>query len=159
MSHSRIALLIVPLVLLLANAANGQHSCAPVQIIATSNADTIFVQHVNAYTNCCIELVVELGVEEFDVNFYESDVGPPCNCLCCFNLRFDANGFAAGHYVVRVWDGSGTYLIGESEVDVDGPGGAPVLGVVNSGECRDPEPVLEPQEVSVTWGKVKTVYR
>lgn len=157
MSHSRIALLTVLLVAAISVVSNGQDSCSPVQIVATSNADTIFVTHMNAYTNCCIELEVEVGVEDNVVNFYEADVGPPCDCICCFNLRFDANGFAAGRHIVRVW--TGTHLIGETEVEVEGTGGVPVIGLVSSGACLGDPGGQQPQQSSITWGKVKTIYR
>ena len=161
MSQNRIVFLFVSFVLLLATAAYGQEECVPEEILATSNADTIFVEHLNVWVNCCLELSVAVDVQEFVVNFYEGDLGPPCDCLCCFNLHYDAHGFAAGHYVVRVWNEDGSFLHGETEVDVEGPGGTPIVGGVDRGEClnaaavRDPEP----SEVSLTWGEVRAIYR
>jgi hypothetical protein len=111
----------------------------PDVIIVTSSADTILVDHMNATKNCCSTLTVDVTSEDFVVDFVEGDAGDFCTCVCCFNLNYDANGFAAGHYLVRVW-----YLgelIGQGEVDVAGSGEDLALGAVASGptsrtDCR-----------------------
>jgi hypothetical protein len=156
MKRGRIALLCT-LLLAAASTAAAQEECDPDQILATSNADTIFVQHLNAYKNCCLELVVDVEVDGFIVDFYESDIGEPCDCMCCFHLAYDADGFAAGHYTVRVW--TGNHLYGEAEVDVEGPGSIPRIGSVESGPCSEPAAVTEPVLTNLSWGRIRTGYR
>jgi hypothetical protein len=159
MSQNRTTLLLALLAVLFVTTAYGsQDECVPEEVVATSSADTIFVQHLNAYANCCLELEIAVGVTEFIVDFYETDVGEDCDCMCCFNLRYDASGFAAGHYTVRVWNENGSILHGETEVDVEGSGEFPLVGRILSGDCLDPAAV-EPPETSITWGEVRAIYR
>jgi hypothetical protein len=127
----------------------------PDVIAVSSNADTIFVEHQNATRNCCSTLTVDVATEDLVVDFVEGEAGEFCTCMCCFHMGYDANGFEAGHYLVRVWfEGD---LVGEEEVDVEGPGSAPVVGAVAKGECMTLASTPEPDEVRVrTWGHMRT---
>jgi len=159
MKRGRIAFPMVLLIVALATPDLARSDCGPQEITATASADTICVEHLHAYENCCLDLRVEIEAEAFVVDFYESDVGEACDCLCCFLLRYDAYGFAAGHYQIRVWNEDGSVLYGETEVDVEGNGDTPVLDVVLRGDCEEPGAVKEETEVPITWGKVRAEYR
>lgn len=126
----------------------------PDVIIVTSSADTIFVDHLNATKNCCSTLTIDVATEGFVVDFVEGDAGEFCTCMCCFNHEYEAAGFAAGHYLVRVW-----YLgdlVGEGEVDVEGPEGDPAVATVEKGECLSPGSVPDEPALRVaTWGGMR----
>lgn len=155
MKRGRIALfpaLLAP-VLLFTAGAQAQPICDPDQIVVTSNADTIQVKHSNATRNCCTELTLSFQVSEQIANFYEGDAGEPCRCTCCFNLQYDCHGFATGRYTVRIWNGDGSALYGESEVDVAGSGSGPLIGSVNRGECT------QTPTAGSSWGRLRSLYR
>lgn len=130
-----------------------QYFCGPGRVSARSNADTIFVRHENAERNCCTQLTLRVESQQFVVDFFEGEAEPFCVCTCCFDLRYQAHDFPAGHYRVRVWDESGSVLYGEAEVDVAGPGGAPALGAMQRGDCV--EIATQPE----TWSRVRAIYR
>lgn len=126
----------------------------PDVIIVASRADTIFVDHLNATRNCCSTMTVDVAAEDFVVDFVEGETGEFCNCICCFNLDYEAHGFATGHYVVRVWfQGE---LVGEAEVDVEGPEGAVFVGTIAKGECLTLATVEEGLVQATTWGRLRT---
>lgn len=156
-----VALLVLFLLLFVAPAASAQWDCEADVIYAYAVADTIYVQHLNAERNCCATLAVDMVLEESIVNFYEAETGEFCTCMCCFNLDYDANGFAAGHYVVRVWNHDGSEFYGEAEVNVDRNGLVPMVANLDRGECLTPAEVEEPWPVfeDVSWGRIRTGYR
>lgn len=155
--HGRIAL---ALVLLFGSAVlvAAQDECDPEEVVVTAGGDTIFVAHQGAYLNCCLILDIDLAVDGFAVDFTERDVGEECDCLCCFDLHYDAFGFPQGHYLVRVWDEFGV-LRGEGEVDVDGIGGGPVVGLVESGDCLETTGIEEENTVEMSWGRLHSRFR
>jgi hypothetical protein len=131
--------------------------CTPELILASSIADTIFVDHINATKNCCTTLTIDVAVEGFVVDFVEGDAGDWCTCMCCFNLAYEAHGFAAGHYTVRVWYND--LMVGETEVDVEGTEGALAVGSVAKGSCLEPGTVEGPETRIASWGRIRTHYR
>jgi hypothetical protein len=140
------AILVTPL--------GAQLPCPEDEIEVVARADTLFVEHRNAFRNCCYELKLDFNVNEEIIDFYEGETGPPCDCMCCFNLRYSASGFAAGHYTVRVWNGDGTELFGSVEVDVKGEAGAPEIVTTDLGKCIGPTPI-DPK----TWSSVKEIFK
>jgi len=152
MIRARIGFLIVLIAGALPGAVRGQPICGPDRITARSVADTIFVQHAQATRNCCTDLQLQVHTVAFVANFYEAETGTSCHCTCCFVLRYEAHGFAAGRYLVRVWDEQGTVLYGETEVDVSGVGTAPTVGWADRGDCQG-EPIR-----SATWAMIRGLY-
>ncbi len=126
--------------------------CEPDEIIATSMADTIFVDHLRAERNCCTDLTIEVEADGFVVDFFEGNAGDWCLCLCCFNLNYSAHGFAAGHYVVRVWNEDGSELFGETEVDVEGNGEIPTVATFERGRYNELDAVEETNDNQIYWG-------
>ena len=141
------------LVLLAASSSLAQPPCAPDEVTARSSADTIFVEHRHAELNCCLVLALDIRVGALTVDFYESDTGEPCDCYCCFDLRYAASGFTPGRWRVRVWDAAGTVLHGETEVEVNGTGGPPQVAWMFSGDC------VTVQVDARTWGGIRELYR
>ena len=140
--------------LLPAPVARADGFCGPDTILVRASADTIYVRHENALKNCCLELHVRLDLQDAVVDFYEEDVGDPCHCICCFDLNYLADGFAAGHYTVRIWNEDGSILFGQAEVEVVGDGSAPHLISAAAGECQDPQPIQR-----TSWGVIRTIFR
>jgi len=141
------------LLLFLAPTVAGQVPCAPDQVTARASSDTIFVSHAAAERNCCSTLTLRLAAAGFVADFYEGEAEPFCHCMCCFDLAYDAHGFAAGHWLVRVWDEAGTVLYGEAEVDVPGAGLEVAVGNMLRGECN---PVATQP---ATWSLLRELYR
>jgi hypothetical protein len=139
----------------LASRAGAGGNCDPEFVLASASADTIFVEHGNALKNCCLELTVGLTVDAWIVDFREGDVGPECDCVCCFEHGYEGHDFAPGRYLVRVWVGD--RLAGEVGVDVEGPGGTGALGEVLQGECLTA--VVEPLRRWESWGGVRLGFR
>ena len=155
-----IALLVLFLLLVVAPAASAQYPCEDDIVYAYADADTIFVEHLNAERNCCSTLTVDMEVAESIVDFYEGETGEFCFCMCCFNVSYDASGFEAGHYTVRVWNFDGSELYGEVDVDVRVDGLVPTVANIDRGECITPTDVEEgPAYEDVSWGRVRTGYR
>lgn len=141
------------IVFLLAVGAGAQPVCAPDDVQATASGDTISVQHRNAERNCCSTLTLVVHQENFVVDFLEGEAEPWCRCLCCFDMRHEAWGFAPGHYTVRVWDETGSTLYGEDEVDVTAGGsGVLILGQLQPGDCTV-------RAAPQTWSAVRALYR
>lgn len=153
MMRGAIALLLLVLVPWFVPPVAAEYPCAPDLVAAQSNADTIFVLHANAERNCCSQLTLTVSTREFTVDLFEGEAEPYCHCMCCFDLRYEAHGFAAGRYRVRVWNESGSELYGETTVDVAGPGGALALGAATRGDC------IQVATQPATWSGVRTVYR
>ncbi len=136
-----------------ASATFGEGICAAPRVEVTSRADTIFIRHLDAERNCCTDLAVRAIVAGYIAEFYEGDAGDSCRCTCCFDLSYDASGFPAGLYTVRVLSDDGTIVHGEATVEVAGSGEAPVLGASSRGECK-----VTPTE-RANWGRLKVLYR
>ena len=141
------------LVLFLAPSVAGQTPCPPDQVTAQARADSIFVVHASAERNCCSTLTLRMIAGGFVADFYEGEAEPFCRCDCCFDIRYDAHAFAAGHWLVRVWNDAGTELFGAAEVDVAGAGGGMLLGSMDRGDCVSV--AVQPS----TWSAVRRNYR
>lgn len=149
-----VTLLLTLFLLCLAVSAAAQLPCPDDEINATSRADTIFIEHRHAERNCCYDLQLRLEVAGQDVDFFEGETGAPCDCICCFDLRYSASNFAAGHYNLRFWNGDGTEFYGSVAIDVDGGGQAPKIASADRGECVDPVTVAP-----TTWSLMKKLFR
>lgn len=164
MVRGRIILSCAALLLFLCAAANAQDGCHfPDAIYVTSDADTIFVNHDQADMNCCSTLAISIVQDGFTVDFYEDETGDLCVCMCCFNLEYEGHGFGPGHYLVRIWKASdpGYDFIGQGEVDVEGNGAGPVIGLAAKGDCMAPQDVPNetPGVRAKTWGGLRSLYR
>ena len=144
---------IVLLLLFLVPTAAGQVPCPPDLVTARASGDTIFVSHAAAERNCCSTLTLRLAAAGFVADFYEGESEPFCRCTCCFDLAYDAHGFAAGHWLVRVWDEAGTVLYGQTAVDVPVGGLEVAVGNVVRGDCN---PVAT---LPATWSVLRGLYR
>jgi hypothetical protein len=140
------------IVLLVAPTVAGQVPCTPDVVHAQAHADSIFVLHANAQRNCCSTMTLRLVTGSFVADFYEGEAEPFCRCECCFDLHYDARGFAAGHWLVRVWNEAGTELFGQAEVDVSGAGSNAALGGMDRGDCVSV--AVQPS----TWSAVRRTY-
>lgn len=149
-----LAALSLPLIFTFMSAAYAEDLCGPDEITLSSRADTVFVAHANSLESCCLELAIRVVVEGSIVEFYESDTGIPCRCICCYDYAYLASGFEAGHYEVFVYDETGSYLFGHGEVDVEGSSPPTRILAIVPGSCMDPQPVTE-----TTWGRVRALYR
>jgi hypothetical protein len=129
--------------------------CDPEFVHASVSADTILVEHRNTLKNCCLDLTVNLTVEDGAVEFREGDVGSECDCICCFDHRYEAHGIPPGHHVVRVWVDD--RLAGEVEVDVEGQGKAGALGESVQGNCVPA--AVDPPARQESWGRVRSGFR
>jgi len=143
----------IVLLLFLAPTVAGQMPCPPDRVTAVASADTIFVVHAAAERNCCSTLTLRLNTGNFVADFFEGEAEPFCVCLCCFDLHYEAQGFAAGHWLVRVWDDAGAVLFGQAEVDVAGAGTGAALLAMERGDCL----ALAVQPSS--WSAVRQTYR
>lgn len=139
---------------------SAQFDCGPDLILAKASGDTIFVQHLQAERNCCTDLTLRMEVAGEVVDFYEGDGGDWCYCICCFELAYDANGFAPGQYLVRVWNEDGSELYGEADVEVPGSGMAPQIGSLERGDCLTTADTPDGgSPIPITWGAVRARYR
>lgn len=154
MSCGRIALMIALVIGLLPSPAAASDPCGPDTVLVRASADTVFVSHGDTIRNCCLILHVVMLTDTKTIDFYETDTGQLCNCICCFDLDYCAGGFSAGRYTVRVWDATGSILFGQSVVEVPGGGVEPVLLTSRKGDCQDPE-----ASGKMTWGRARALYR
>jgi len=157
MRASRGVLVIMFLCSFVSPAACAGGHCGDDVILAASRGDTVSVQHLNAEMNCCLDLTVDLRIDGQILDFSEGDVGPHCDCVCCFNIGYAAAGIPPGRYLVRVWRGAP--LCGQVEVDVEGPGSAPAVVGIDQGECRLPTAIIAPSVVRQSWGALRSLHR
>lgn len=154
MSCGRIAFMFAFGFVLFPLAALAGGFCGADTILVRAAADTVYVNHANATMNCCLELRVEMEVGANVIDFYEVDAGGRCDCICCFDLDYRADGFPMGVYMVRVWDATGSTLYGQAEVAVPGAGAEPRVVAALQGECQHPQ-----ASGTTTWGKIRALYR
>lgn len=60
------------------------------------------VRHLDVVTNCCLEYRAKVEVDGSLIRIHEVDAGPPCDCLCPFDLEVAVDGLEAGPYTVEV---------------------------------------------------------
>jgi hypothetical protein len=63
--------------------------------------------HFNAMYNCCLKYEVSYIFEGVDIMIVESDTGPPCDCICLFDLESILYDLADGQYIVSLIDING----------------------------------------------------
>lgn len=61
---------------------------------------TLFVYHKNVVTNCCLEYRPAVTVDGETITITEIDTGPPCDCICPFDLVIAIDGLEQGAYEV-----------------------------------------------------------
>lgn len=70
----------------------------PDEIAVDVEACALRIRHRNVVTNCCLEYEVTATVQDGTIEVEEIDVGPPCDCLCPFDLEIILSGLEAGAY-------------------------------------------------------------
>ncbi len=66
----------------------------------------VWLEHHGILTNCCLEYAPELRVDGNVLRVRDVDVGPPCDCICPFDLSLGIVGLEPGDYTVE-WDALG----------------------------------------------------
>jgi hypothetical protein len=62
----------------------------------------LHIHHINATYQCCLEYFVSYQIAGNDITATEQDFGPPCDCLCNFNLESILHDLGAGQYTVTL---------------------------------------------------------
>jgi nitrous oxidase accessory protein NosD len=80
----------------------------------------IVVHHYNAIYNCCAVIVVDLVDERPLLKLVESETfpGPPCDCMCPYNINARIPDLPSGNYRVEVWNASQSLCYGRAEVEI-----------------------------------------
>ncbi len=60
----------------------------------------LHIFHRNVVINCCLEYVTDVKVEGSTIEVREIDKGPPCDCICPFDLETTIEGLEMGRYTV-----------------------------------------------------------
>ncbi len=64
--------------------------------------------HTSVHINCCLAYEPKVGIEGFTITIEEVDNGPPCDCVCWFDLGLTIEGLPPGIYTVAVAPFPGT---------------------------------------------------
>ena len=123
------------------------------------------IEHRAAMYNCCPEPVsyqVELGEGILTVTEIVG-ADPPCDCICCFNLKAEVTGLPSGLWTVRfTWlnEEDWQWLTEETQLVVPGPTEmAPAVQVDHEiSDCLDVSAVPD-QPADPSWDAVKAWYR
>lgn len=78
--------------------ADGREGTVTVEVRGCS----VFVFHRGVVTNCCLDFQAKVSVEGSLVELREIDAGPPCDCICPFDLEARIDGLEPGRYTLRV---------------------------------------------------------
>ena len=62
----------------------------------------LHIHHMYAFYQCCLEYFVDFQFAGNDITAVEQDFGPPCDCLCTFNLESILYDLAVGEYTVTL---------------------------------------------------------
>jgi len=62
----------------------------------------LHIHHMYATYQCCLEYFVDYQIAGNDITAVEQDFGPPCDCLCSFNLESILYDLAVGEYAVTL---------------------------------------------------------
>jgi len=62
----------------------------------------LYIHHVNASYQCCLEYVVHYEITDNHITAREDDVGMECDCICPFNLTSVLYNLPEGEYVVEL---------------------------------------------------------
>ena len=63
----------------------------------------LYIRHLKVVINCCLEYQPELTIEGNEIVVREKDVGPPCDCICPFDLEIQITGLAPGSYDITMF--------------------------------------------------------
>ncbi len=66
-----------------------------------SEGGVLRLRHLNAGFNCCAEIGADISVEEGLITIVEHESGPPCDCLCLYDIEYEFAGIPAGTHRVR----------------------------------------------------------
>ncbi len=161
-----VILLIMSVFLALPASVRAEEDCED-ELLAWSVEDAIFVEHLGAWYNCCVLIMVEMETPEPNVvDFLEAETYPdgPCYCDCCLSIGMHGTGFEPGTYLVRVWNEDRTELFGETTVEVEGEGAGPGafqwFGQSPCGGYSDiGDDVPSEFDRGETWGRVKQLFQ
>ncbi|HAK93796.1 MAG TPA: hypothetical protein DCM87_01985 [Planctomycetes bacterium] len=64
--------------------------------------------HTSVHINCCLAYEPRVDINGFDITIVEIDNGPPCDCVCWFDLGLTIEGLPPGTYTVAVAPFPGT---------------------------------------------------
>jgi hypothetical protein len=87
------------------------------KVIIGSSEETIKIEHVDAYYNCCARITMEVKRVGSRFDVFEKDEGDSCDCMCHTDITVFICSLSAGVYLVRVFDITGN-LIGQKEVKI-----------------------------------------
>jgi hypothetical protein len=62
----------------------------------------LHIHHMEAIYQCCLEYFVEYQIAGVDITAIEHDTGPPCDCICRFNLESILYDLQVGSYSIRL---------------------------------------------------------
>jgi hypothetical protein len=142
------------------------------EVYAVVEGSTVTVYHDGAEYNCCPD-PFEYSVTQDDslivVVEYEI-LTNPCFCICCFDLSVAIEDLAPGvYYLIFSWFNYGTEEWQEIVLDVAIPAvgqtGEPLVASVYRSDCYwgatdvPGDPPWPPEDVEVTWGLIKALYR
>ncbi len=166
----RTALITILGCVLMAAPAAGQWWCYEGdRILAEVEGSTITVHHLAAFYNCCPDRFdYTVGLQGTVIDVTEDEVlTVPCTCLCCYNLMTEIEDVPPGEYTLNFhwydyehhqWE---TWPVLVIVPDV-GQGGDPTIGSVLASDCLEnaalPDPGVEPQTRSSTWGAIKATF-
>ncbi len=80
----------------------GQVTGNPGEVLLEVEDCTLVLRHLKADLNCCLEYQVGVELDGASVEIVEKDAGPPCDCICPFDLEARIDGLAPGFYTVTV---------------------------------------------------------
>lgn len=128
-------------------------------------ASLLIIEHRAAMYNCCPEPVrydVTLGQDLVTVTEMVG-ADPPCDCICCFNLKAEVSDLPAGLWTVRfTWlnEEDGQWQAEQAQVAV--PVTTPAADGVEARDwisgCLDAAAVPDPPP-GPSWDSLKALYR
>ena len=80
------------------------------------DGDDLLVHLAGWELNCCLEMAVEAILDGDVVKVYLTDHGPPCDCICGFDVDVTVTGLLDGAYDVVVFFDGGAVANGFIEV-------------------------------------------
>jgi hypothetical protein len=78
--------------------------------------DDLLIHLAEWELNCCLEMAVEAILDGDAVKVYLTDHGPPCDCICGFDVDVIVTGLLDGTYDVVVFFDGGAVANGTIEV-------------------------------------------
>jgi hypothetical protein len=124
------------------------------------------ITHLAAMYNCCPEPVSYDVVMGDGLITVTEVVGadPPCDCICCFELKVDISEIPAGFWTVEfVWLNEEDFQWYTEGIQVVVPGvvdTAELLEVDHQiSDCLEASSVPDPPAPFCGWGRLKALYR